>query len=577
MLSIIRFCFFLSIWLVVQASWAETTICGNVVLVDGNLKLNANEKILVCGSDKSELAWREIPLSQAQFVLKSFLQNHGYLNPRFEIKDDKIYVYAGSITNIEKFEIEGEKEILHADRKRKVVGYPLEPERLDEIEQWADLRLRRNAYACPEVGVNAQAWNGLVTASVNPGQKGKIAKVERIGYEGLDVLSLSRFEAFDVEDDYDVVDTNITVSRLIADGLFQNTYVTTTCQDDHVNLKLFADRGKARIFRFGIGASTEEFPFVDLWYKDTLLDDRASNYTASLHASPILQQINLNSEIYLVPYSHLFYFGPRLVLEKRIEKSYRVDKTQVGIDLGRSWDHYKIGWNARVGPTYNTEKTISGEGPDTASYVTWDGIISLTSHAYEAFVRDQYEGFTGDFRYTGQRKDVGSKIDVDRYDLNFKYLWNIGNYSPPALVLATRVGASVISASQATAERKDLPISFRIYYGGDDNLRGFERQTLDNGGRGYSSALFLGNELRLIERLPYRLEPLLLADIGKLAEAGLTFEEPIFFSWGGGLRWPSPFGTLRFLAARGQINNGNQITERYRQDWVYFISFGKEF
>lgn len=560
-----------------QALKADTLICPNVILKDGNLKLNANEKILVCGSDKSEAAWKEIPLSQSQFILKSYLQNRGYLNPRFEIEDQRLLVYAGNITLIDRFSVQGGTHFLAADKKRKVIDYPMEPKRLDQIDQWADLTLRRHGFACPQTNVIAQAWDGRVIAQVKPGAKAEIRKIDRLGYDGLDEAALGRFEAFKIGDDYNVIDTNITVTRLLADGLFQNAFITPDCHDAAVDLRLIVDKGKARIFRFGIGASTEEFPFVDLWYKDTLLDERASNYTASLHLSPILQRFNLTSELYVVPYSRFLYLGPRLNIEKRVENAYNIDKEQLGADLGRMWDAYSLRWDGRFGPTLNYEKTISGEGPDLVAYLTWDASLILTSHAYEAFLRDQYEGWTADLQFKGQRIGVGSKIDVDRYDVNFKYLWNIGHFSPPLFILATRLSGSAVSSNQSNSDPKEFPISYRIYYGGDDNLRGFSRQSLNNLGRGYSTGLYVGTELRLIEQLPYRLEPFLLWDYGKLGATAFTLDAPVFTSSGLGMRWASPIGTLRLLAARGQITNGNAVTESFRPDWIYFLSFGQEF
>lgn len=557
---------------------ADVNICPHVILREGKLNLNSNEKILVCGSNKSDLAWRDVPLSQAQYVLRSFLQNRGYLSPRFEIENETLNVYSGDLTLIQILEANHVDKLLYPEKKRKVIGYSLEPKRLDEIEQWADLTLRRKGYACPVIDINAQAWDRKVIVNVNPGLQGTIAIIERVGYEGLDQEALVRFEAFHQGEIYNVVDTKITAQRLLSDGIFQNAYVTTNCREDKVELRITVDKGKARLFRFGIGASTEEFPFSDIWFKNTLLDNRASNYTASLHLSPILQRFNLTSEFYIFDKSPLYYLGPRLEVERHVENAYNLEKTQIGIDLGRLWDQMNVRWDGRVGPTLNKERTLRGEGPGDTSYLTWVASLNTMSHAYEAFARDQYEGWTAGFKYSGQRIGVGSNLNIDRYDLNFKYLWNVGNYSPPAIIYAAKVGATAVSSNLiSSADRNALPVSYRIYYGGDENLRGFTRQSLNNGGFGYLSAFYLGNELRLIEQLPYRLEPFLLGDVGKLGQTSTTLDKPIFTSLGLGMRWPSPFGTFRVSAAHGKIYDETSTTASYEQDWVYFLSFGQEF
>ena len=84
-------------------------------------------------------------------------------------------------------------------------------------------------------------------------------------------------------------------------------------------------------------------------------------------------------------------------------------------------------------------------------------------------------------------------------------------------------------------------------------------------------------KLRLIEELPYRLQPFLLWDVARLGDRRWTLDEPQFTSWGYGIRWASPFGTLRGSAAKGEIENGNASTVAYTREWVYFFSFGQEF
>jgi outer membrane translocation and assembly module TamA len=362
---------------------------------------------------------------------------------------------------------------------------------------------------------------------------------------------------------------------MLAQGLFQSAYYTVTCVGEQVDLHLYTQIGKFRLLRFGVGASTEELPFADVWYRNAKLDARASSYTASAHASPILQSLDFSSELYVVPGSRLFYFGPRLRFERRKERAYTLDKTTTGGDLGRAWDTQDLRIQGRAGPTLNYENTAAGAGPKEAKYVSWEAQLSVTSHAYEAFSRDQYEGWTTELNYHGQRDRVGSSVNADRYDLNFKHLWNLGAYSPPLFILASRVDLTLVDSK--ADDRDSLPIDYRVFYGGDQNQRGFSRESLNNGGHGYLTALGLGLELRLIEQLPYHLQPFLLWDGTRLGAGRYSFDSPKFMSTGVGIRWPSPFGTLRGTVARGQIGDGNRVSAAYQQEWVYFVSFGQEF
>jgi outer membrane translocation and assembly module TamA len=207
--------------------------------------------------------------------------------------------------------------------------------------------------------------------------------------------------------------------------------------------------------------------------------------------------------------------------------------------------------------------------------------LTAISRDYELFSRDLFSGWQGDFTYRGQRKGVGSPINADRYELDFRNYWNIGNLAPPYFVVGARLQGIGVNYTQLEVnpgnERELLPIDDRVFYGGDANLRGFNRHALDNRQLGYLTAAYGGLELRVISLLPYRLEPFFLFDVARLGDRRFTLDPPIFLSEGLGLRWASPFGTLRGSVAKGRIVNGNAETEVYRQEWVGFLSFGQEF
>lgn len=547
-------------------------------MIDGKIKLNDSEEVLVCGTRKS-LAWQTIPLLQAQYQLNVILQNLGFLNASFEIKDEKLTVWKGPVTRTEKLLLTGTNGVVDVKKKRKVVGQPLTPKKLDEVVKWAELGSRRQGYACPKVTTEAHAWDKTIIADIEPGQKQTIRNIFRSGYGSLDELTLRRFEAFKAGDRYDVVDTQITSDRIMAQGLFQNAYITADCDDDQVDLHLITEVGKPRLVRFSIGASTEEFPFVDMWFKNSRLDNRASSFTAQVHGSPIRQSLELKSEFYVFPKSYRSYLGPRFKLERRRERVFESNKAELGGDIGRRWDMGKVRLQGRLGPTLNYARTVIGEGPPELTYLSYEGSLDAMSHAYEAFTRTQYEGWNAGFDYTGQRSGLGSNVNVDRFDLRLKNLWNINHLSPPLFIFASRFeGIFVDPHHQNTeAELAELPLDLRIFYGGNENIRGFNRQVLNNKERGYLTAALASFEVRIVEVAPWNLEPFILADFAKLGETNYEFITPTFFAGGGGIRWASPFGTLRVSAARGQIWNNNASTSGYPQEWVFFLSFGTEF
>lgn len=573
--------------LLFSCAHSETKLCDNVTLKEGKLKLSANEKIIVCGSSKSGEGWRDVPLPQAQYQIKVLLQESGYLTPRFERRGDQLDVWSGPRAEFKKLNVAGADGLLDPSKKRKIVGETITPEKLDEINQWADTELRSQGYACPQVDVKAQAWDGHAQVSVNPGLRQKVAGIRRTGLESLHEETLERYLAFEPGDWYDVRDTQLTVGRLLADGLIQSAYFTASCRGDLVDLHLRADVGQPRLFRFGVGASTEEFPFTDIWFKNTKLDGKASSLTATLHASPRLQSLNVSTELYVLPFTDRSFFGPRFRLARKSEKFLEELSAKLGADIGRNWDIWGTRFRGRVGPTLNYVNTIQGEGPDEVSFISWDGTLVAMNHVYEVGRRNQFEGWNAGFEYSGQRAELGSYLNVDRYQLNYKHLFNLGGYAPPFLVLGSRFELTSVDSRTKVADPNaaKLPSEYRVFYGGDENLRGFGRKVLNNNDSGYLTSGYAGFELRLIEELPYQLEPFLLYDAAKFGDGRYNLDEPVFTSWGLGLRWASPFGTLRGSAARGEIFNEEKVedpiqrkvVDSYPQEWVYFFSFGQEF
>jgi translocation and assembly module TamA len=566
----------LALLLLCAHAHSDQHLCKDIYVQDGSLSLSRNEKLLVCGSADASEGWKEIPLTQAQYQLSVHLENHGYMHPRFERSGASLLVWKGPLSRTKTLRVNGAAGLLNADKKRKVVGKPMLPEKLDEVSRWADMSLRSQGYPCPTVQLQGQIWDESIVADVSPGPVEHVRRFDWVGLQALRSDKLLRFEAFQVGDVYDVRDLQITTSRLLNEGVLQSAYFTSNCTADGVDLTLHAEEGQPRIFRFGIGASTEEFPFVDLTYKDARLDSRGSSYTASAHASPRRQTLNFDTELYILPFFQNSYLGPRFELQRQSEAAYEELSSNLGVDVGQKWDVKEVRLDARIGPTLNYVNTIRGIGPDDVSFVSWQGKLQAMDHAYEVHVGDQFEGWTSNFQYLGQRKGLGSPLNVDRYEGTMKYLWNVGAYSPPLFVLAWRSNVAIVNSTEIESGqgRELLPIDYRIFYGGDQNLRGFARKSLDNEGKGYLTAVSSGVELRLIEELPFRLQPFLLYDAAKLGTRRLTLENAWYTSWGLGVRWPSPIGTVRASAAKGEISPADP---KYRTQWVFILSLGQEF
>lgn len=136
---------FLSFILIVSACAHKTKrICDHIEMREGELALSRNEEVLVCGSDKGGEGWRQIPIPQAQYQLSVYLSNEGYFSPRFERQKDRLLVWSGPRTIIKSLKVKGAPPELKADKKRKIVDEPMEPARLDDVQQWGETELRNS-------------------------------------------------------------------------------------------------------------------------------------------------------------------------------------------------------------------------------------------------------------------------------------------------------------------------------------------------------------------------------------------------------------------------------------------------
>ena len=106
----------------VLASCAHKTqkICDNIVMREGSLSLSSNEKVLVCGSDKGRAGWNEIPIPQAQHQLSVYLNNEGYLSPRFEREQNQLQVWSGPRSEISALEVTESTDFLIPIKNEKL-------------------------------------------------------------------------------------------------------------------------------------------------------------------------------------------------------------------------------------------------------------------------------------------------------------------------------------------------------------------------------------------------------------------------------------------------------------------------
>jgi translocation and assembly module TamA len=122
-----------------------------------------------------------------------------------------------------------------------------------------------------------------------------------------------------------------------------------------------------------------------------------------------------------------------------------------------------------------------------------------------------------------------------------------------------------------------LPPTQRFFLGGDADLRGVDRKQLPNGGTGFLTALYEGVELRAGDVIPYGIAPFLFLDAAMGGLRDFHVDPDVYYSPGLGVRWASPFGTIRTTLGRGLTWRRGSPTDPPLPHWQFFFSFGKEF
>lgn len=559
---------------------ADDKICNRIYLVDGKLTLNANEKKLICGDPQGPNGWRTISLAQAEKELQLILQNMGYY--KSEVTRDgenSLKIKMGPRSIIKSFAINSKEKLpLKVKKKRKLIGHPMVSFKLNEVEDWAYLGTQSIGYACAKHELVANAMTGHLEMTSTLGPKKRFERDVLSDIKDFDVRILRRHMAFRVGDRYDIRKIQITTNRMLNSGLFQSAFFLDNCVNDQFDLRLETSIGKPNIFRFGIGASTEELPFLNLTYRNSNIGKKASSYTLTLNYSPRLKSLSLDSELFVLPRLWQIYLSPRVRFAQESEDAYEVNNARAGVDTAFVADMFNTRITGRIGPAFNSTQTLRGDGPDNLNYVSLEGSLQFMSLDYEYGLREQTSGWLINLFYRNQRQQLGSQLGLDHFKFTVKNLWNINNYSPAFLVLGTRAELTVTDIENPTDENlSKIPFDDRVFLGGDQSLRGFNRLSVDNNGLGYLTSLYVGLELRLVETFPYNLQPFLLYDFAQLGEDNLRFDSATLASEGFGVRWASPFGTLRTSLAKGRVLSQAVGTKDYKEEWIWFFSFGQEF
>jgi translocation and assembly module TamA len=554
----------------ITSAHALEKICSSYYFTDDTISFTSNEKIFICGS-KSD-GWNEIPKAQANTTIKNLLSIRGYYQPSIKQVGKKYVVSKGKKSKISLIEFKNKPNRFDDEIYLGSIGNDLTEENLDEIENWTLNRLETLGYPCHSVKVQASFITEKVLVEINSGPRYRVKNIKRDNSTLLDPNSFKRHDALEEGDWYNGDYLSLTSRRLTNSGLVSYAYFNHSCKDP-TTLTQKVTLNKPNTLIMGVGASTEELPIFKISWNNSRLDNLGSKLDSVLYLSSIEQSIEIGTTFYASTNSPSFYIKPFARFEIITEQFYKTRSDTVGITTGSSIDLPDSIVTFSLSPSKTREVQDEGEAPGESRFFALETTINLIDHYYEYFVASPRKGNEMMLKSTyfiGDTAVDNTSSKGNLLVLSGTSLINAGNFSPPDIILGVRYHYKTI----VTDDISRTPQKYRLYLGGENDIRGFSRKSINNDEQGYTTTAHLAFETRFTNILPFNLQPLLFLDLAKVGFVTSSLTKTLYYAPGVGLRWQSPFGSFRTTIAKGLIQDG---IEQEEEQYVFYLSYGREF
>lgn len=543
----------LSFFFIFSATAADK-LCPGVILHGADLNLAATERRLLCG-DKMLKAYKDIPAYQARFFFKGFLQSRGYLNPHFDIIDDVLHVYPGDKQQVKSIVIQSEDTKVSNDIEDEIQRLYqdkiLSTKVLDQVEEKALEELSYRGYPCAKVSSEAFIENGEVRVSVEDLKSFEFGQIEKEKIEGLHRNALDRYYPFHAGDIFDDRLLELTQKRMTRAGVIQGTYFLQSCTENDFSLSQKFIIGPPRTLRFGVGASTELGTFARIRWANNRYKSMASVLSAFAQVSFRFQTLTLSAD------SFFWNHAPRRSLFSQIEfireSQFEYEQSLLRAKPHLKWTRDSEGYykTYSIGPSYEAG-VYRSQTKATRSFSTGilEGGLNWTSHTYEFFDFHPQEGQIYRLNFDFRHPAFGFTDPLLKADSSFLHLGRLTDWGRGTLVggLRLNLGTSWIKNSVVL---RDLPPTVKFYGGGNDDVRGFNLNTLpQNQGLGALTRISFKAELRRTYFIREYFEIFSFLDGAYFGENSWDLDPPFYYSPGLGLRWLSPFGLVQSYAAR---------------------------
>jgi len=545
------------------AALEESTIrfelCPHIIIEtqDRDIEWTEGERRLACGDetqDRLGRPWSEIPLNQAEYFLRNFLQGKGFHHPVFTVRGTQLHVRTGSRLKPTRIEWRSWPEGATPNRYRSIGDPTLTPEFLDGVESWTDYQLKRDAYACSVVTSKADIETGEVFVEIDAREKQRIVEIIDNPDLNIDAGVLDRQNAFRVGDEFDEMLVQLTRQRLHREGLVQAVSLPARCEDDGVRIRRDVVLGTTRELRVGVGGNTDEGLRSRVRVRQIRIGRRASQAQAQVDASFRRQEAQLSGNWFYDRHQLRNSLEPRASFERLDERRVASRSWIFGVSHVWNREFTRGQGELRAGPFWQNVILEEGIGPADSTLVAIEGSLAWRSHNAEFFEQSPRRGSQWRLSVLNTQKNWGANFTASRVQLRGQVLFNTWRYDPPWMILGVRYSlGSTLTERGLQAEQ--LPVRFRFFAGASEDLRGFERQSLPSVDQGGLTEALVGVELRFYKALFSRLDPFVFVDVGQMGVRSLRLDPITYLSPGLGLRWESPVGTFRGFIAQGLIQN----------------------
>jgi outer membrane translocation and assembly module TamA len=531
----------------------KTSPCPQIeILAEDKIKFTGPEERLVCGDPKLK-AYAHVPLYQAEYHLKIFLEERGYHSATFDKSDGKILkVLAGHSLKLKKLELEPPTSELYNQLWRHYHDLPLTSSLLNSLETEVSRYHQETGAACAKSRAVADVRDGaakIYASDLTPYRFGDIVINEPV--PGLKPQAYVRFYPFHPTNLYDYRKLELSAKRFLRNRIVQGTYFQENCDSEPFFVEQKFMVGPPRTLRMGFGISTEDGPLARLRWVHHRFGQMASRLEATLFASFQNQGLSLLSDHFFWPRAPRTSLFSQLELTRDSPKSFEELRVRLREHLQKGWELSSHRLSVRGGPSISWSayrQSRNSEFTKTPS-VPLELSLDFMSHSYESFDLHPAEGRHLTLTLEHRNPFLFFPKVVFKGNLGHREVLPLSVCGRGWCILGLRAEIGMTGGSSGL-QLEDLPPSLKHYAGGLEELRGYKPDSLprNRGAGAFSRALF-GIELRRTNVWKRSLEAYAFADGAILGSRPLHFDPTLYAATGLGLRWLSPIGIVQGYGA----------------------------